>query len=163
MRSWVNRKLKAHKCIVCSKIFFKFAPVARLCSDECRKPYTLNYHNNRRKQSIKGTLYSVVAGAKSRAKKKNIECDIDYDYIVKLYELQKGLCAKTNVPLEMSNVNTRHNTNPNTVSIDRIDSKRGYVKDNVELVTTIYNTAKNNWSYEDVLAMSHALVKFERS
>lgn len=149
-------------CKQCGSVFIARRKDAKYCPTACRKAAQLAYYNHRRKTSIKGTLEAVVGGCRSRAKKRGLECNIDNEFILNLFETQKGLCARTKVPLHMSANNTRRNTNPNTVSIDRIDSRKGYTKDNVELVTTIYNTAKNSWSHEDVLAMSQALLRSSR-
>lgn len=43
-------------------------------------------------------------------------------------------------------------------SIDRKDSRRGYVMDNCWVVSWIYNRAKSNNSHEDVIRMATALV-----
>jgi len=42
-------------------------------------------------------------------------------------------------------------------SLDRVDSSKGYTKDNVQLVCRIYNTAKGNGTKEDVMKMVDAL------
>jgi hypothetical protein len=44
-------------------------------------------------------------------------------------------------------------TSPNVVSIDRIDSNAGYVKGNVQLVSYMYNTAKNKFGEKDLLEL----------
>ena len=50
-------------------------------------------------------------------------------------------------------------------TIDRIDSKRGYTEDNVQIVCLIYNLAKSNWNHDEVMLMVEALsaVKIRRA
>lgn len=48
--------------------------------------------------------------------------------------------------------------NPFSPSLDRKDSSRGYVRDNVDVVCFMYNCAKNRFTDEDVLRFSHAFI-----
>ncbi len=80
----------------------------------------------------------------SRAEYHDFEISI---YPVDLWEkwhIQKGKCAVTGVPLSIENGTPRHK-NPWKVSIDRIDSDKGYHNNNIRLVTHWYNNAKNTW------------------
>jgi hypothetical protein len=53
-----------------------------------------------------------------------------------LWEKQKGLCALTGIPMTYKFYEGRVNTN---LSVDRIDSAKGYSKDNVQLVCMAAN------------------------
>ena len=146
-----------YKCKICDKEFKVTRGVSHTCSLHCRHQAALNYQLQYRKKSVTNTLRTIVAGCKSRANRKNLECDITIEFILYLLEKQKGRCAVTNVILEPTAAINRNGYKPNTVSVDRIDSLKGYTKDNVRLVTTIYNTAKNMWTDNDVLEMCKEL------
>ncbi len=91
--------------------------------------------------------------ALQRAKTKNLEFDLTKDFILK--KLEKGICEVTKLPLNL-NGGTRK---PLTPSLDRINPNFGYTKDNVQLVCCMYNFAKSDFTYEDVLQMAQALVE----
>ena len=70
-------------------------------------------------------------------------------------KLYSGICAKTDLPFEFD---TSFKKNPFKPSIDRIDSSKGYTKDNCQLVCWAYNIAKFMWPESVVLKMAIALV-----
>jgi len=57
-------------------------------------------------------------------------------FLLKQWKRQCGRCALTHVPMEMSG--------PFGVTIDRINSNRGYLRNNVVLATHFANAAKSN-------------------
>jgi hypothetical protein len=86
--------------------------------------------------------------AKRGAKKRKIEFTITINDIKELWEKQKGLCAYTHIPI------TLHKKEKHTIysaSLDRIDSSKGYHKDNIELVCLFINYGKNGFEKKDVL------------
>lgn len=86
-----------------------------------------------------------VSGAKHRAVRKGIEFSItDEDIIEKLRE-QDDRCYISKVPLSF-NENDWYG-----MSLDRVDSNKGYTKDNVIIVTKFVNTSKNTLSLEEYI------------
>jgi len=79
--------------------------------------------------------------AASKSKK---EFDLDLEFLLDLLEKQNYRCALTKIRL------AHQRYNPRSVSIDRIDSTKGYLKDNVQLVCIFINRAKNDYSQEEV-------------
>ena len=51
------------------------------------------------------------------------------------------------------------NINPNTISIERIDSNKGYTKDNVVLVAGIVNSMKNDLSQDEFIKTINLICK----
>jgi len=94
----------------------------------------------------------LVRNAKQRAKEKGFDFEIDKEFVEHLYEKQNKVCAVTNRPFvfETNGVENRHMYSP---SIDRVDSSKGYTKDNIQLVTYHYNLAKSVYTHEDLLQM----------
>lgn len=70
--------------------------------------------------------------------------DIDYNYLTKLWAEQEGKCAILGLPME----HKRHSMK--SISIDRIDSSKGYTPGNVQLVCQCINRMKNTHSNEEV-------------
>ncbi len=82
--------------------------------------------------------------SKHRAKILNIDHDIDYDWLVKTTPEK---CPKCGVPFSYD---ITIKMNPFAPSIDRIDSNKGYTKDNCQVVSWIYNCGKNCYTEEDL-------------
>lgn len=70
--------------------------------------------------------------------------------------IKEGRCAKTGIPFTFGAITGLRN--PWTPVPDRIDSAKGYSKDNVQWVCNIYNAAKQSWTDEEVEMMATALV-----
>ena len=60
-----------------------------------------------------------------------------------IWESQEGRCAITDLPM------THRYNDPKAVSIDRINSSKGHVRDNIQLVCQWVNRAKNNMANEE--------------
>ena len=76
-----------------------------------------------------------------------------------LWEKQDGKCALTGMQMTYKFYEGRVNTN---LSVDRIDSTKGYSKDNVWLVCMAANQMKNDLSMEEFVEMCEAVVAEER-
>ena len=161
-RAWENRKYKPVICVQCQESFEATGPSSKLCSKECRTRHLNNYMRDRRRASIDGSLESIVAGCRNRAKRRGLECDIDVEYVLDLYQKQEGLCAATGIKLESSQANTKSFSSPWTITVDRKDSTKGYTKDNIQLVCYMYNSCKNRWTHEDVLIMCEGVLLSSR-
>lgn len=85
---------------------------------------------------MKGTLeLALLDGAKRRAKYKNIELNIDV-FDIKIPDF----CPLLNIPIYKKG----GKITDNSPSLDRIDPKRGYVKNNVWVISYKANSVKNN-------------------
>ena len=69
--------------------------------------------------------------------KYNIECNVSNDDIVKIYFKQNGHCALTNELMTYyigpNLTNSRYESKYN-IAIDRIETDKGYVQDNIQLI-----------------------------
>jgi hypothetical protein len=97
--------------------------------------------------------------AKARAAKKGIEFTITEQDITVLWEQQKGICYYSGVPMLDTMSKTGHSGSSDTysVSIERIDSTKGYIPGNVALCCSIVNTMKNNLSLGEFKTIISAL------
>ena len=71
-------------------------------------------------------------------RKVNREFNIDIKYLLELWELQGGKCAVTGIQMTYKFRDLR------AVSIDRIDSTKGHIKGNIQLVCQFYNLGKKD-------------------
>ena len=87
----------------------------------------------------------------SRAKDSKRECDIDISDI----EIPE-YCPYLNIKLS---TDKKDCYNDNYYSIDRIDSSKGYVKGNIQIISRIANTMKNNATIEQLLIFAENIKK----
>jgi hypothetical protein len=83
-------------------------------------------------------LKNLCTKAKNRTKEFNL---IDLD-LLDLWDKQNGRCAYTKLPL-LATANQF-----NTVSLDRVDSSKGYVVGNIQLVCSAINKMKQEYTEE---------------
>lgn len=91
---------------------------------------------------------NVRSNAKRRAKKLKVE--ITKQDIHDLYKKQNGICVISGIKMTHKaytrTVEKRHIMNDNNISVDRIDSNKGYTKDNIQLVCAVVNRMKSDMS-----------------
>jgi hypothetical protein len=92
----------------------------------------------------------LVSHARVRARRKGLEFDITPADVVKV-----EACPWLGIPLFFK-TNKKGRAGPNTPSLDRIDSSRGYVKGNVEIISWRANLLKANASLDELVAMGSA-------
>ncbi|MFW2544104.1 hypothetical protein ACN2XU_15830 [Primorskyibacter sp. 2E107] len=85
-------------------------------------------------------LKSALKKARERSAKKDREIDIDLDFLKSLLRQQSGKCAISHLPFKLSS-RSPGRCNPYGISIDRIDSQKGYTRGNVRIVLTWVNNA----------------------
>lgn len=85
------------------------------------------------------------------------EVTIDVKYLKELWELQKGRCVYTGIEMKLPKWNK--NKEWNTASIDRIDSSKGYIEGNIQLITCMANFAKNDFDHETMLLFCEQIAK----
>ena len=79
-------------------------------------------------------------------------CTITIDDLMGLWDKQHGCCVITKIPME-------HKSNSlKTVSIDRIDSNKKYVTDNIQLVCQFINLGKFTHSNDDVKSLLNEFI-----
>ena len=96
---------------------------------------------------------SINPGRHSPKDEARREFDLDIEYIMEMWDQQKGLCSFTNIPM------THRYNDLFAVSIDRIDGRRGHIKGNVQLVCQAMNMAKRHHSDEKARAFVTAILE----
>lgn len=95
----------------------------------------------------------LFEGAKNKAASRGLEFTIKLNDVLKRVEC--GHCEMTNIPFDFRRKKGRSpNDYPFRASLDRIDNRKGYHPDNIQVVVKIYNTAKWTWRDDDVYKMA---------
>ena len=106
-----------------------------------RKTYVPKFN-----KEIDSRLRSLRTKAKQRVNK---EFNIQESDLLDAWGKQKGLCAYSKLPL------TAKANQFNTVSLDRIDSSKGYIVGNIQLVCSAINKMKQEYTEEVFLLFCH--------
>jgi hypothetical protein len=100
--------------------------------------------NNYQHTSVRGRLHSIMGNARLRSKRHEKLFDLTIDFLLDLYAKQSGACALTGIKFVFEKPN-KFMRNPYAMSLDRVDSSKGYTIDNVRLVLTSVNFALNEF------------------
>ena|SRR6187402_404024 len=110
--------------------------------------------------TVKGRLQHLMCGVRQRCKQSNIECDIDRDYLLEVYEEQNGRCVLSGKEFDLrSRIGGRTYASPWGLSIDKVDPHQGYVKGNVRLICTMANVCKGRWSDTEVMEFCQSVME----
>lgn len=119
--------------------------------------------------STKGKIYGdeyspykcYLRGARSRCNsprnsKRPLECTITLEDLKNQWEKQQGICVYTKMLMLLYPTTTqaalyKHDKSPWLASLDRIDSSKGYTKDNIQFVTMFANYAKNSFTHDEMI------------
>lgn len=94
-------------------------------------------------------LREKFESARARAARYEREFDLDMNFVRFMLEKQNNRCALSDIPFETKG--------RFAFSIDRIDSSKGYTKDNVQLVLEIINRMKLDTPNELFIALCNAI------
>lgn len=109
-------------------------------STGCRKCSGMAGSKNPRWGGTKNVPFSFFSIMKKSASARDYDVDVTIDDIQELWDSSSGCCALSGVPITLSTKKMGC-----TASIDRIDSSRGYTKDNIQFVHKHVNLMKNHF------------------
>lgn len=105
---------------------------------------------------ISGTvLCSIKHGAKIR----NLDFDIDVEFLWNLFLKQDRKCAISGIELVFRFKEGKENLSGRTASLDRIDSSKGYTKDNVQWVHKVIQKMKFDLDQDTFLEWVRIIAK----
>lgn len=127
----------------------------------------VQYDQNNLKSTFDGFITNLLGTTKqhclTRAKK--LEVLITVEDVKNLYHQQQGKCALTGHVLTHTTIDdddTHHNESVKhrwNISIDRIDSSKGYTIDNIQLVGAIINRIKTDLPNQDLIELYQKMAK----
>jgi hypothetical protein len=105
--------------------------ICKICDNERKKEY---------RKGFVGRAKILIRRCEDRAKENSWEFDLDLRWLERQYCRQLGRCLKTGILLDFESEDPVNLFAP---SLDRIDSSKGYTKENTNLVALFWNLAKN--------------------
>ncbi len=115
------------------------------------------------KTKLKFLNQNISRAANRGDKTQNINVSLDYLYL--LGEKQKWKCALTGIPLEFTRGGTHWGgfwCNPMSCTIDRIDSTKGYIEGNLQLVIWKINSLKKDTDDQEFIDLCKLVAKNRR-
>ncbi len=152
-----EKNIKLINCKRCNKEIEVSSLKTKYCS-ECVKLNKIEFDYNYR-NTLRGSLkHLITSERKKHFKWFNLE---------ELYYKQKGLCALSGVPMTThSNMNKNLGVSayfPTNISVDRIDSSKGYELNNIQLVCCIVNIMKNVLTEEQLVWWCKQIIKTQKA
>lgn len=102
--------------------------------------------------SIYGRAHRLYAAARHRAKRRGLSFTITFEWVIN--KLEQGACEVTKLPFVLTDKRS-----PWAPSLDRKVPELGYTQENTQMVVFSYNTAKQEYSHENVVTLAHALTQ----
>jgi len=119
-----------------SKSWDGLAGLCQLCAKEANKE---RYQKYSKVDSLDAILQAVEKQARYRGK----EFGLTRDQVHELWQQQQGQCCYSGLPM------TTELGHPNKITLDRIDSSKGYILGNVALCTYRVNLMKREMSVQE--------------
>jgi len=118
--------------------------------------------SNRKTENSHRGMYNLIrlswfTKSKTGAETRGLIFDITIEDIWSMYTAQEGRCFLSGLPIGWAEVGAIH-----TASIDRIDSSKGYLKDNVQLLHKDVNFMKQQYSQDYFIKVCNAVTEKEK-
>lgn len=152
-----NPKYKGYRWIEClckcgNSFKAKFAEVNRGAITSCGCGYS---EHNKRYKGIENLSGSYLCRIKHNAKNRKIDFSVTIEEMHQIYKIQNGKCK-----ISGENISLKRNNNlgeKQTASLDRINSSKGYTKDNIQWVHKTINMMKQDFSEERFIELCKAV------
>lgn len=127
------------------------------CSRSCcisfntkrRKVRSVNSFNIGQYSTNKIDIYTPFRYLFKCSKSRNKEISITLEDLLNQWNFQKGICPYSGVSLILPTSRNKLSY-IYRASLDRIDSTKGYIKDNIQFVSTCMNLMKNNLTDKEI-------------
>lgn len=142
------------KCYICKKLILrsKYSKTGGLA----KAIFTCRECNKERFAKTKYSLRARLTRLAVNAKMKDVQSDLNQDFLVHLYEKQNGKCYYLDCDMKLNPENKRDYY---LISLDRIDSSKGYNKKNVVLCCWGVNKAKSDTPLKQFIEMCSIIYK----
>lgn len=104
-----------------------------------------------------GRAYHMLYNCKKRSEKLGLDFNLTKEWLIE--KLNKGVCEITNERFDFGLPNTPCYYNPYAPSVDKIDPKKGYTKENCRIVLIAVNFGMNEWGLETYLKIAKKAIE----
>lgn len=120
------------------------------------------FNNNRRDHLTPFRWYLARAKARSSKKGDDQLTNLTSEYLKDLWERQQGVCPLTGWKMNLADSTSgfSDSKHPKNASLDRVDSSKWYVKDNVRFISLIANYAKAEWDDQWVIDFAKSVMAY---
>ena len=128
---------------------------------DCKQCVAKRHKSKRDKNRLEYQFKYLLSSSRERAKGKNLPHDIDIAY---LRSIATEYCPYQGVKLRWANESTDVEfgaPSPNSPSIDRIDSSKGYVRGNVVIVSHRANSMKRDATEHELIELGRRIAQFK--
>lgn len=144
------------RCLVCTSEITGRAN-KKFCSVKCREKHHRNLRCEGKHKPLKeyhsyDIRHRLLWAARRRAKVKNLDFNITIEDII----------VPANCPylgIKLVSTRPRGDSRRDIATLDRIDPTKGYIKGNIEVMSWLANTMKNNASTELLIKFAHEVLK----
>lgn len=158
----LNGRVK--KCSTCREYkHFKYFENSEAICIKCKRARELKLDGRSKNTKMMSVIQKRVLAAMRRVFNRDRDIEepnITVMYMVYIYMQQGGLCAMTGRKLTLGTWKEGQ-PDPDALSIDRIDSSRGYIKGNVRFVTYQANIAKGRFTDKQFYQFCQDAVNFK--
>jgi hypothetical protein len=108
-------------------------------------------------------FHYIWSDHKAGAIKRGLEFSITIDDLKELFKVQNGRCALSGRNIKIQNKMSHGKFDRPTASIDRINSKLGYIRSNIQLVHKDFNRMKWDLPQETFIKMCQEISEYQES
>ena len=137
------------------RYFYRSRDATSGCRTICKHCAAVTYRYN-----FESLLKKLWGEARERAQKRNLEFSLEPDYLRQLWDQQEGRCALSGRSMTWSAPVSGITGDNDNLSMDRIDSSRGYIPENVHLVTARINLMKKDFKLSVFIATCRDVVSY---
>lgn len=101
----------------------------------------------------------ALANSRKRALKKQIDFNLDREYIIELFKDQEGKCYYSGIPLNIVKKSAETIHDPLKMTLDCIDPKKGYTRGNVVWCAYCVNAFKQKMNINQMVDICKKIVK----
>ena len=146
-------------CYICEDVMEGVNPnnpkarkVCRVCDERMLKRYARHTETNNRYTGVWRMINkNLIRSAKERVRHNGREFDITAYDILDVWP-RDGLCPALGIELTCAEGHTGDRTK--SPSLDRIDSSKGYIRGNIQVISMMANRIKTNANAEQVMAVA---------
>jgi hypothetical protein len=140
-------------------LFTEYLKICKYCKEECWvnkkniEHCSRNCANNHLRKIINPLEFyfrEKISRLRSNAKTRRKEFNLTWNDLLERYNKQNGLCYYTNIKMSLTySVKSEKICPPKQLSVDRLDNKKGYDKDNIVLCLFCINNFKGEMSINE--------------